>query len=303
MYMKKTNLLFLPTLLFTLFSVFQLKASVKFVDAGLSEIREMAATEGKLYFAHFSAEWCMPCQWMENNTFKDPKLSRFANQNYLAAKLDIDQSEGQWYQTQYSVANLPTILVFSSQGVLLKRIETSITAEELLSILESFNKPANKISTRPPLVRKPISKAMDSPKANFVFSRPALIPGQKDDLSKLHPGNKPVFAEYSPPITSVNPPVSRQRSNPSGSFTPKSAAASGKYYIQIGIFSSYESAVKKVNALEKDFDQPVSLYTRKKNKQLFYHVTIGSFNSKSKATNFLNYLFRNDIRGALKEKK
>ncbi|KAA3624233.1 MAG: DUF255 domain-containing protein, partial [Bacteroidetes bacterium] len=94
--MKKYNILFLPLVLLIIFPGFRLKASVQFVDAALSEVREMAAKEGKLYFAHFSADWCMPCQWMEQNTFKDPKLAFFANKNYLAAKLDIDHSEGQW---------------------------------------------------------------------------------------------------------------------------------------------------------------------------------------------------------------
>lgn len=294
--MKKYNILFLPLVLLIIFPGFRLKASVVFVDAALSEVREMAAKEGKLYFAHFSADWCMPCQWMEQNTFKDPKLAFFANKNYLAAKLDIDHSEGQWYQNQYQVATLPTILIFSSQGVLLNRIESSMGADEFLAILEKLNKPANKISVRPPEILAGNLSVMDSPKASFVFSRPALIPEQQNYLAS----NQPVFKRQTTVTAEIKPAV--QSVYPAGetlAFTPKSVT---EYYIEAGVFEQYQDAVNQVNMLEKDFDQPVELYTQRKGSQLFYFVTIGAFKSKSKAKNFLYFLLRNDVEGELKTK-
>ncbi len=294
--MKKYNILFLPLVLLIIIPGFRLKASVVFVDAALSEVREMAAKEGKLYFAHFSADWCMPCQWMEQNTFKDPKLAFFANKNYLAAKLDIDHSEGQWYQNQYQVATLPTILIFSSQGVLLDRIESSLGAADFLAILEELNKPANKISVRPPELLAGNISVMDSPKASFVFSRPALVPDQQHNLAY----NKPVFKRQTTVTAAIKPAEPRRYpANETLAFTPKSVA---EYYIETGKFDQYQDAVNQVNMLEKDFDQPVQLFTQRQNGQLFYYVTIGDFKSKSKARNFLYFLLRNDVKGELKEK-
>jgi len=293
--MKKYRFLFLSLLVFIILSSHRLSASVHFVDAALSEIREMAAQEGKLYFAHFSADWCMPCQWMEQNTFQDPKLAHFANQNYLAARLDVDHSEGQWYQSQFKVETLPTILIFSSQGVLLNRIEASMAAEEFLAVLENYNRPANKISVRPPQVLAVNVPVLDSPKANFVFSRPALIPERQEFLAA---GNQPVFARQTTVTATVEKPV---RSYPHGetlAFTPKSVT---KYYIQTGVYSQYKNALDQVQLLEKDFDQPVNLYTQRKDGQLLYFVTIGDFSSKTKAKNFLYFLLRNDVKGELKE--
>lgn len=295
--MKKSNILFLPLFVFAQFSFLGLKASVNFVDAALSEVRNMAAREGKLYFAHFSADWCMPCQWMEKNTFNDPQLAVYANQNYLATRLDIDHSEGQWYQNQYKVATLPTILIFSSQGVLLNRIETSVGAKELLSILEELNKPGNKISIHPPATRAIREPVMDSPKAVFTFSRPALIPEPETRIN----ASQPVFARQSPVFASVEARhinTNNFQGEPLA-FTPKSVA---EYYIETGVFNKYEEAVDKVHLLEKDFNQPVMLYTRRADGQLFYHVTIGKFQSKTQAKDFLNFLQRNDVMGELREK-
>lgn len=296
--MKKKFVLFLlPLLLTTLKSELSF-ASVNFVDVALSEVREMAAKEGKLYFAHFSAEWCMPCQWMEKNTFEDPKLSLYANKNYIAAKLDVDKSEGQWYQNQYSVSTLPTLLIFSSQGVLLNRIETSVEADELLSILEALNKPANKISSRPPaLLKKPVN-VMDSPKASFVFSRPALVPDapKKQQEMMLTAVNKPRHGNKT--TVKVNKPNIRKENSmqASVSFTPKSGT---EYYIQAGVFDGYNKAVEKVRLLEKDFEQPVMIYTKKVDGSMYYHVTIGKFFSKTKAKDFLYFMHRNDVQGVL----
>ena len=295
--MKKHRFLFLPLLVLIIFPGVRMKASVQFLDAGLSEIRDMAAREGKLYFAHFSADWCMPCQWMEENTFKDPKLAYFANKNYLATRLDIDHSEGKWYQDQYEVATLPTILIFSSQGVLLNRIESSMGADDLLTILEELNKPANKISVRPPEFVASTTPAMDSPKASFVFSKPALVPENNPTVST---NNQPVFAQQTAVNNRVyNEPPRRYPQNETLAFTPKSGS---EYYIQTGIFNQYQPAVEQVHMLEKLFEQPVQLFTKREGEELHYYVTIGKFNSRSKAGSFLNFLLRNDIKGELKEK-
>ncbi len=293
--MKKYRFLFLPLLVLITLPGLRLSASVLFVDAALSEIREMAAQEGKLYFAHFSADWCMPCQWMEQNTFQDPKLAHFVNQNYLAARLDVDHSEGQWYQSQFKVETLPTILIFSSQGVLLNRIEASMEAEEFLEVLENHNRPANRISVRPPQVLTVNIPVLDSPKASFVFSRPALVPERQEFLATA---NQPVFARQTTVTAAVEKPVHSYPASEPLAFTPRSVP---KYYIQTGVYTQYQNAVNQVHMLEKDFDQPVNLYTHRISGKLMYFVTIGDFSSKTKAKNFLYFLLRNDVKGELKE--
>ena len=98
----------------------------------------MAAQEGKLYFAHFSAEWCMVCVWMEENTFTDPSLKQLVEDNYLAVKINFDEPNNQRYNEQFQIKALPTILIFNSQGVMLNKIQYSIEANELLRILQKI---------------------------------------------------------------------------------------------------------------------------------------------------------------------
>ena len=304
--MKKFVTLFLPVLFWAVVSISNSLASVTFIDVGLSEIRNMAAKEGKLYFVHFSAEWCMPCQWMEQNTFTDNQLSDFTNQNYLATKLDIDKTEGQWYQNQYAVSTLPTILIFSSQGILLNRVEASLEAEDLLKVFKLLNKPANKISNRPPLALQQSVKILDSPKATLVFARPALVRESnkpimssviysQNDKEDIMASNAPVFA-----YAQTKKPTFLKNRNHSSVFTPRSAK---EYYIQTGIFSSYKNALTAAKLLEQKFDQPVNFQSKKENGKMQYQVVIGQFKSRAKAADFFNYLRRNDINGILKEKE
>ena len=97
------------------------RAQVNFVSGSLSDIQRIAASEDKPYLIHFTAEWCMPCQWMEKNTYTDPELANYINTNYIPYKVDIDDAEGFKYKEQFSILLLPSVLIFNSRGELLDR--------------------------------------------------------------------------------------------------------------------------------------------------------------------------------------
>lgn len=101
-------------------------------------IRERAKEEGKPYLVHFTAKWCMPCRWMESTTYKDDRVAGYLSEHYLSARVDIDDFDGFAWKEYYGVRTLPTILVFSRHGELLEKRENSLSASELLSILEQY---------------------------------------------------------------------------------------------------------------------------------------------------------------------
>ncbi len=111
------------------------RSEVQFIQQSIPVVRDMAAREGKLFFVHFTAAWCMPCQWMEQNTFADQEVAALSKNHYLAVKMDIDHAIGLQSKKEYAVYMLPTILVFDASGVLLERAESSMTAEEFLQLL------------------------------------------------------------------------------------------------------------------------------------------------------------------------
>ncbi len=294
----------LSLLLCTLLS-HSIQASVHFIDAQLSEVSAMAARQGKLYFVHFSAEWCMPCQWMEKNTFTDPELANYTDKNYLAVKLDIDQSEGLHYKKQYEVTILPSILIFNAQGVLIDRIEESLDAIHFQERLQANDSPGNRL-TGQQASTKLVSSVLQSPKANLKLSRPALIPESPGTNIKYQPQiqtpppppppvtNYIASAAPSTSTTFVHEPPKPIRLNNQPNWAPRSEKG---YGIQVGVFNDYSNAVKRVSQLEATFEVPINLYAQKQNEQMVYKVVVGLFSSQSKAKQYLTYLNRNDLEG------
>ncbi len=257
-------------------------SNVNFLNASLSDVRKMASREGKPYFVHFTASWCMPCQWMEKNTYADPALSRYANAHYFPVKIDIDNEEGRRYKAQYSITALPSILVFDERGVLLDRYEESLEAPALLDILQKHhtlglagiqlagNAPAD-------------AAILDSPKPQFALRRPALIPEESAAFDSDNSTARPVPA--------VNIPSKADTQTP---------RANLGYGVQVGVYADYNNAVQQVARLEKKFDQPVNIFSGKKDNKTTYSIVIGRFATASNAEEYLRYLNRNDIKGIVK---
>ncbi len=259
------------------------KAEISFINAELGEVRDRAALEGKLYFVHFTASWCMPCQWMEEHTFSDPRLSQYVNNHYLPVQFDVDESRGRRYKQQFSVRALPSLLIFNAQGVLIDRYEESLEPEAMLKILQTHDKPANK--TVADAQNGAQAAVLNSPRPRFAITRPALIPEQA----------KP--ANYSPGA-STGSNVIQPEQRPV--VTTKLKSDKG-YGIQIGVYTDYANALVEVRRLEQKFNQPVNLYGGEQNGKQVYKVIVGLFPSKSEAQQYLDYLHRNDILGFVKE--
>lgn len=258
-------------------------ANVNFLNASLPEVRQMASREGKPYFVHFTATWCMPCQWMEKNTYADPALSRYANANYFSVKIDIDNEEGRRYKAQYSITALPSILVFDERGVLLDRYEESLEAPALLDILQKHHRQG---LAGIQLASNTAADAavLDSPKPQFALRRPALIPEERasfDDAAYIADA-RPVAATL-----------------PSQTDTQTPRANLG-YGVQVGVYSDYNNAVQQVGRLEKKFEQPVNIFAGKTEGKATYSIVVGLFKTQAQAAEYLHYLNRNDIKGIVK---
>jgi len=257
-------------------------ANVNFLNASLPEVRQMASREGKPYFVHFTANWCMPCQWMEKNTYADPALSHYANANYFPVKIDIDHEEGRRYKAQYSITVLPSILVFDERGVLLDRYEESLEAPVLLKILQKHR--TQGLAGIQVAGSTPVNTTVpDSPKPQFTLRRPALIPEEGTVFEAEYASARPVPAVHIPSQTDTQ--------------TPRTNLG---YGVQVGAFGDYNNAVQQVARLEKKFEQPVNIFTGKSEGKPTYTIVIGLFKTQAQAAEYLQYLNRNDIKGIVK---
>ncbi|PHN04067.1 thioredoxin fold domain-containing protein [Flavilitoribacter nigricans] len=276
--------------------------AIPFLNKDLNEVREIAGQQGSLYFAFFTANWCAPCHWMEEQAFTSAPLISYVRQHYLAVKVDIDERGNRPHQERFQVKLLPSILVFNAQGQLLAKIETALSGEDLLKILEEHNLPKNRIgSTRHSFASEEI---MDSPKPSIKLYRPPL-PSENN-------GNNP------PPPTELPPPVmvpgrttqQQDRNTPSQAvpvarpntretFAPRSEKT---YSIQVASYEDYQQAIRQVAQLESGVNESVRLLGGKDDagKQVF-RIFIGMFPDRKKAEDYLFYLRRKNVSGVIQD--
>jgi len=109
---------------------------IKFYNGSFDSAKTKAKGEGKLFFVDFYANWCTPCKWMEESTFKDPEVVTEMEENYIPYKVDIDKQEGYALKKKYGVKLLPTLLIFNKKGELVERVEETLDARKLSGLLK-----------------------------------------------------------------------------------------------------------------------------------------------------------------------
>lgn len=259
-------------------------SSLPFLTVDLEEAQSLAYQKDKLFFLYFTADWCMPCRWMEEVTFQDPDLLTYVSANYLAIKVDISTPEGKLLQAQFSVTSLPSILVFDALGHLVDQREASQEATPLLRWLKRLDKPAHHLDPRlhTPAVSAP---ALDSPQAELGFSRPALLP--EEDITVQEPAFSQVQVLPDDELLIVY-----AAPNDNQLFTPRSGQ---RYGIQLtGQVYNYSEGVQQITEMERKHQQRTELHPVANGQ---FQLLIGNFESNVTATDFLHYLQRNNQPG------
>lgn len=299
------------------------RAEVRFQALSLDEARARATQSDQLFFLYFAADWCLPCRWMEANTFQDQALSDYANTRYLAVKINFDQPTARSLRERFEVSKLPTLLVFSASGTLLGRSESSMDAPELMALLQRHDVPAN---LRRPVQATPAATVLapegllDSPRPRTlaplagVFYRPPLTPdaGPATQLAAPAPNPAPALAVapghhagllLAPPPPSRQAVASRTQAPTwasSSQLAPRGASVGQSFGIQLpDVGADYSLAVRQAAELEVKLEQRVELAPQQTPQGLVYRMVVGRFGLRSEAEQFLNYLNRNDLIGEI----
>lgn len=273
--------LFLPLLLLPYWAMATAWTDVEFLPS-TAEAQARATQEGKLYFVHFTASWCVPCQWMEENIFVDDAVSTFVKDHYLAVKMDFDDANSANYKKRYQVTSLPSLLVFNAKGELIDQYKTSLSKDELLQILEK-NYPR---ATRTRKVESNGASAIKTTyNAGSKIHRPALVP----DETKV--AVKPPVVMESPANASPKTPV------PQAVIEIPIVA---KFTIQVGVYSDPANAERVRTRMEQRFSQPVKIVENWQNGKNLYKVMLGKFEQKEAADHFLERLSAQSVPGFVK---
>ena len=262
-------------------SFIQMEANgIHFVETDLQTAQRIAAKEDKLFFIYYGADWCMPCKWMEENTFLDYELSSFVNQNYIAIKANVSSVQGVVLKEQFDVANIPSILVFAATGKLIDRKSSSMEAEFMCKWLRDLDQPQNHLSKTAALELLMEAPSIATPSAKVHFKQAPLIPDDSPSvlISKMEE-ERLIFQE---PAVAVVP----------RNFAPRSSLF---YGIKLNVkLNSYEEAVRRVIYLEQKHEYPVELKPEN-NRQ--FSIIMGRFKTTGEANDFLRYLNRNNLTG------
>ncbi|MFN7118954.1 MAG: SPOR domain-containing protein [Saprospiraceae bacterium] len=272
--------LILPLLLLPYLAMAAQSTDVEFTSS-LTEAQARAADEDKLYFVHFTTTWCVPCQWMEANTFANDTLAAFVQDHYVAVKIDLDDRNAAQYKKQYKVTAIPSLLIFSAKGELLERHETSLSKDELLQALQKH------LTLQP---RKPAANSAVATRVAYYspdkISRPALIPEEAKTPEK-------------PTVTAMASATAISKT-PQAAKVPSETAPTAHFAIQVGVFSDIANAERTRTQMAQRFKAPVSMLESRQDGKYLYKVMIGKFAQKEDADQFLSQLNAQSVKGYVK---
>lgn len=276
--MKKLSLPQGLLLALSLFAVSPKLHAVQFARLSLAEAKARAAQLQRPLFVHFYANWCLPCQWMDKNTFANAEVAVYLNEQYLAVKIDVDEVQGYADKEICSIKYLPSMLVFNASGIVLARYEETLDAQQLLEVLRKYDSPTNRIAAKNnvsiPAVRIVPSSSTGAPVVNI---EPTLTAGVEDDPAHLDAQRRPLTQPVS------NPAVPAAR----------------KMGIQVGVYTNYENVIRQVQYFEKKFYKTVNISSATNNGQTYYHLIAGPFDQAGQMQTYLNALQREGVKGLI----
>ena len=123
------------TLLFALLTFFSFGATaqISFESGTLEAALAKAKKENKPLFVDVHAVWCGPCKRMAATAFVDPKVTELYNKGFVSLKLDGEKNDGPSVMQKYGISAYPTLLYFSPDGTLVKKVVGGQEAAQLIS--------------------------------------------------------------------------------------------------------------------------------------------------------------------------
>ena len=100
---------------------FSVQAQITFQKGEWNALLQQAEESEKLVFIYAYAQWCEPCQEMEEYIFADLEVSNFYNQNFINVALDMETYPGLDLAEQFAVGAYPSFLFVNAENQVVHR--------------------------------------------------------------------------------------------------------------------------------------------------------------------------------------
>lgn len=105
---------------------------IAFTKGSFEEILALAKKENKNIFVDAYTTWCAPCRKMTAQTFPDPQVGEFFNNNFVSIKLDAENESSHGFFSKYKADAFPTLFWLNSEGELMDKQTGFMDPEGLL---------------------------------------------------------------------------------------------------------------------------------------------------------------------------
>jgi thioredoxin-related protein len=111
-------------------------AQVKFDDLSFADAQKQATKEKKLIMVDYYTDWCKWCHVLDQRTYNQFEVGKFANENFVNLKINAEKGEGIALAKKNGVSGYPTIAFYDAKGKEVSRVVGFQDAEKFLRSLK-----------------------------------------------------------------------------------------------------------------------------------------------------------------------
>lgn len=112
-------------------------AQVKFDDISFADAQKQAAKEKKLIMVDYFTDWCKWCHVLDQRTYIDREVGKYANEHFVNLKINAEKGEGIALAKKNGVQGYPTIAFYDAKGKEVSRVVGFQDAEKFLRSLKT----------------------------------------------------------------------------------------------------------------------------------------------------------------------
>jgi len=141
--------LFLTIILFTNLSLASVSAErAAFNNLSIAEAKLSATESNKDIFVIYTADWCVPCQLLDETLLTDDRVTNILNNDFITVLADYDDDRNEEWFSGFGVKRLPTMTVVGDTGFELDRFEGNSNYEEFIKWLRKNNRQSRIIAAQ-----------------------------------------------------------------------------------------------------------------------------------------------------------